>query len=692
MTKSEAKTRIDKLRDLINYHRYLYHVMDVQEISDAALDSLKHELYALEQKYPEFITPTSPTQRVGGRPLEKFGKVIHRAPMLSMEDVFSNEELEAWHDRIRKLSNKPFDFYGEVKMDGLAVSLQYRDGYLEVGSTRGDGKTGENVTTNLKTIEAIPLVLRMPEEKEIKTFCRAFKGVDEKKLRTRLNGLAGIIEVRGEVFMDKKVFDALNIAQKKNNEVIFANPRNAAAGSIRQLDPKITASRRLSFFGYALLDEESFGLTTHHEAHELIKLLGIRINPHSEICHTLKEIIAYKERLGKKRESLPYWIDGAVATVNDNAVFYSLGVVGKTPRGQVAFKFPAEQVTTTVQDIRFQVGRTGALTPVAHLSPVQVAGTTVSHATLHNIDEIQRLGLKIGDTVILEKAGDIIPKIIKVLPELRTGKEHNVEVPKRCPICESPVVRKDGEVAIYCTNSICFAKEKEQIIHFVAKKAFNIEGLGEKIVEQLIQEGLITSAADIFSLKVGDLLPLERFAEKSAKNLIHMIESRKNIDLARFIYALGIRHVGEETAFDLAQHFTSLEALSHANIEELLGVENIGGVVAESIHDFFRGEKNKKLVHELLKNGVVPIPPHEVKKTGGLVGKIFVVTGTLQNLSRDEIKEMIKRLGGDVSSSVSKQTDYVVVGEDPGSKYDKAKKLGISILNEQDFLALAKKG
>jgi len=690
MTKADAEKRIAKLRETIEYHRYLYHVLDTQEISDAALDSLKHELYALEQQYPELIVATSPTQRVGGRALEKFAKVIHGEPMLSMEDIFSVPEFKEWEQRISKLiPTEKRDYYGEIKMDGLAISLSYEDGDLAVGATRGDGKVGENVTQNIKTIDAIPLSLRIPSDSEIDEFIKRHAGtVNAAIVRKRLAGLKGTIEIRGEVFMTKKVFEQLNKEQKKRNEPLFANPRNAAAGSIRQLDPTITASRRLDFFGYALLGEENFGITTHSQAHELLALLGIKINRRDRYCKDRSDVVRFHEAVSKAREHLPYWTDGIVIGINATAIFKRLGTVGKTPRGMVAFKFPAQQVTTILRAVDFQVGRTGALTPVGTFDPVSVAGTTVTHATLHNSDEIGRLDIRIGDTVIIEKAGDIIPKVISVIKEMRSGAEKKIISPAICPVCGSPITRKEGEVALYCSNRNCFAKEKEQIIHFVSRKAFDIEGLGEKIVEQLLNEGLIRTAADLFALKAGDIEPLERFAEKSASNLIEAIDARRAVELPRFLYALGIRHVGEETALDLARYFGNIEQIMESSQEELEHIPNIGGVVAQSIFDYFRDTRHRTLIAALMQNGVRILPFSVKGRAQKFAGKTFVLTGTLSSLTRDEAKEKIRDFGGAISSSVSTETDYIVVGEDPGSKYDKAKKLGTTVVLEEEFLKM----
>lgn len=696
MTHTEAKERIIKLKKEIEHHRYLYHVLDKIEISDAALDSLKHELFKLEERFSDLRTPDSPTQRVGGEALDKFKKVKHTEPMLSIEDVFSYEEIQDWQVRIQKiLPSAKFDFFAEIKMDGLAVSLIYKKGLLAVGSTRGDGAIGEDVTQNLKTIEAIPLKIHEPTEKEMERFLlwrqRSGREFENKKLINFIKNPENL-EVRGECFMSKKVFESLNKEQEKAGEAVFANPRNAAAGSIRQLDPKITVKRRLDFFAYALITD--LGQTSHEQVHELLKLFGFKTNPQNKYCVDLLEVEKYHTHIFKERKRLPYWTDGVVAVVNENKIFDKLGIAGKTPRGMIAYKFPAEQATTVIKEVNWQVGRTGALTPVATMQPVFISGTTVTHATLHNLDEIRRLELKMGDTVIVEKAGDIIPKVIKVLPRLRVGKEKDIHPPAKCPVCGSAVEKKEAasregkSVALFCTNKNCFAKEKERIIHFVSRKAYNIDGLGEKIVEQLLNEGLISNSADIFLLKKGDLEPLERFAEKSAQNLVEAIEKSKDITLAKFLYALGIIHVGEETAIDLANHFKSLEKIKKASLDEINALSNIGEVVAKSIFDWFKNEKNLNLIENLAKNGVrIKNPPKSISQ-GKLKGLSFIFTGELDSVTRDEAKNMVRALGGETPSSVSKNTSFVVAGRDPGSKFEKAKKLGIKIINENEFLAL----
>jgi len=673
MNKQQVKERIEKLRQEINHHRYLYHVLDKQEISDAALDSLKHELDELERKFPELITPDSPTQRVGGKPLDEFKKVQHKSPMLSLTDAFLFEEIQDWETRNKKLLplETKLDYYAELKIDGLAVALIYKKGILWKGATRGDGKIGEDVTENLKTIEAIPLRVNLEN----------FSQSIQKKVAEEL-------EVRGEIFMKKADFDQLNEIQEKNKQPKFANPRNAAAGSIRQLDPKITASRKLSFMAYSLVTD--LGQKTHQESHELLEALGFRAGTNlNQYCPDLQAVEKYHSEVNKKRNSLPFWIDGIVININDQQTFGRLGVVGKAPRGAIAYKYPAEQATTVVEDIQVQVGRTGALTPVAHLKPVRVAGSTVARATLHNEDEIKRLDVRIGDTVIIQKAGDIIPDVVKVLSKLRTGKEKKFKMPVTCPICGSKVIRRTGEVAYYCSNKNCFAIQKEKIYHFVSKKAFDIEGLGPKIIDQLLENNLIKDVSDIFSFTASDLEPLERFAEKSAANIIEAVEKAKKITLARFIYALGIRHVGEETAIDLANHFRTISRLQKASFDDLNKIYEIGEVVARSISDFFRDNRNLQLIARLLNQGI-KIKEPEVRKKTAASGKAFVVTGTLPSLSREEAKTKIREAGGKAASSVSPSTDFVIAGDNPGSKYEKAKKLGVKIISEKELLNLLK--
>ncbi len=647
MNKIEAKRRIEKLKIEINHHRYLYHVLDKQEISDAALDSLKHELADLERQFPEFLTSDSPTQRVGGEALKGFKKVKHFKRMMSLNDAFSKQEVEDWEKRLKKIvPEAKFDYYCEIKMDGLAISLLYEDGVLVRGATRGDGRVGEEVTHNVKTIESVPL--NIPEK--------------------------GKVEVRGEVYISKKNFEEIN----KDNQ--FANPRNAAAGSIRQLDPKIAKQRKLDFMAYDLIND--LDLETHQQKHEKLEDFGFRSNKLNEGCKNIEEVWKYLQKIAKKKENLKYWSDGIVVNVNNLELYEKLGVVGKAPRGAVAYKYPAEQATTVVEDIQLQVGRTGALTPVAHLKPVLIAGTTVARATLHNEDEIKRLDVRVGDTIILEKAGDIIPDIVEVIKNLRPKSSQPYKFPEKCPVCGSEVSRREGEVAHVCTNKQCFAQEKRKIYHFVSKKAFDIDGLGPKIIDQLLEEKIISTPADLFKLEVGDLQPLERFAEKSAENLIESINKAREIELARLIYALGIRHIGEETALDLAEHFGSIEKLREASLEELSGIHEMGEVMAKSIYEYFQEDN---LVDELLKYLKIKNPKVRSKK---LSKQTFVLTGSLAKMTRDEAKNKIRQAGGNISSSISKKTDYLVAGEKAGSKLDKAKKLGVKVVSEQELLSM----
>ena len=685
-SKTEVKKRIEKLRKLINHHRYLYHVLDRQEISEAALDSLKKELFDLEQKYPEFITPDSPTQRVGGKPLEKFEKVRHPQPMISLNDAFSEKDMEDWFERNSKLLTKEeisrLDYYCEPKLDGLAIELIYKDGIFTAGVTRGDGIFGEDVTQNLKTIEAIPLKLREIDEiiKELER-----EGLKEIAQKIKKQGLEEVV-VRGEVIVTKKNFEKVNKEQIKLGQTTFANPRNLAAGSVRQLDPKITAQRKLDSNAYELITD--FGQKTHQEKHKILQALGFKTNnKYNRYCQNLKEIFEFHNFWSKNRETLPYEIDGIVVTINDNKIYQKLGVVGKAPRGAIAFKFPLKQSETIVEDIKVQVGRTGAITPVAILKPVEVGGVTISRATLHNEDEIKRLGVKIGDTVIVGRAGDVIPDVIKILPELRTGKEREFRFPKKCPVCGTKIIKPEGEVVSRCSNPKCPAKKRRYFYFFVG--AFNIIGLGPKIINRLLDEGLISDPADFFLLKEGDILPLERFAEKSAKNLISAIQSKKKINLANFIYALGIRNVGEETSQDLAEHFGSIEKLKNASLEELQKVMDIGPVVAKSIYKWFSQKKNLEFLEKLKKVGV-EILKEKKPKYQPLKGKKFIFTGSLESMTREEAKEKIRLFGGEISESVSKKTDFVIFGKEPGSKFEKAKKLGVKIIGEKQFLKLLK--
>lgn len=669
MNREEAKDRIEILKKEIDQNRFLYHVEDKPRVSDAVDDSLKHELSRLEEQYPDLVSADSPTQRVGGKALDKFEKVTHKTPMISLNDVFSGEELLEWEKRISKLVNldriKQSGYYAEVKMDGLAVALIYKNGLFVSGATRGDGRVGEDVTNNLKTIESIPLSLRASAKQSI-----------PKNL-----------EIRGEIYLDKKDFEKINEEQKKSGGQIFANPRNLAAGSIRQLDPKISASRRLKFMMYSIVTD--LGLEKHSEEHEIAHQLGFNSNTRiNRLCHSAKEVIDFYNELTKKRASLPYQIDGTVIGINDKKLFERLGVVGKAPRGQIAFKFPAEEATSIVKDIIVQVGRTGKLTPVAILEPTIVAGSTVSRATLHNADEIKRKDIKIGDTVIIRKAGDVIPEVVEPIQRMRTGKEKSFSMPRVCPICGGKVIKREGEVDWYCSDKNCSIRELRQLNHFVSKGAFEIDGLGPQIMSQLVEEGLVKDASDIFELKEGDLEPLERFAEKSAQNLVESIGEAKEIELDRFIYALGIRHVGDQMAQDLAKQFGNLDGFVNAKSEDLNKMYGIGEKVAGSVMEFLSDEKGKQLIKNLIDKGVKVKNYHSPVRKNILDGKSFVVTGSLETMTREEAHKKIIQSGGVISSSVSSVTDYLVAGEDPGSKLDKARKLGTKILSESQFIQM----
>lgn len=690
----EAKIRVEKLREEINDLRYRYHVLDDPRVTDEVYDSLTRELKALEEKFPKLLTPDSPTQRIGGRPLDKFKKVRHEGPMLSLNDAFSRAEVEAWYERVKKIlgEHNDFEIYCDLKMDGLAVELVYENDVLKVASTRGDGLMGEDVTQNIKTIEDIPLALP-PDPRRSRKYI-----------------------VRGEAFISRTEFVRINREQAKRKEKIFANPRNVAAGSVRQLNPRITASRKINFYAYAVYGTGRDYLkrfVTKKAERDLLDRAQIQYNPEGKVLRTLDEVLKFHEYWEKHRDKLPYEIDGIVAAVNDNAKYEKLGYVGKAPRGSIAYKFAAKKTTTVVNEIKIQVGRQGNLTPVAVMKPVPVAGVTITRASLHNEDEIHRLGLKIGDTVVVQRAGDVIPQIVEVLPKLRTGREREFHMPRHCPVCGSkverrilsavrplPTLSRPGEgrgagrgrnevysVAHLCSNPKCPAKNLRAIEHLV--NAFEIYTIGPRIIERFQDEGLISDAADIFDLKKEDIEGLERFGEKSADNIISSIEQHRQVPLAKFIYALGILHVGEETAFDLAGHFGTLEKLQKASFLEIDQIPNIGGAVARSVYEFFQNEHNLKFIQKLLKAGV-EIRKQElgIRNQGLLAGKKVVVTGTLESMSRDKAKAAIRNAGGDWVSSISKNTDYLVAGANPGSKLDKAEKFGVKILEEKNFLKL----
>lgn len=683
ISKEDAKARIKKLRVEINRLRYNKHVLNKEEISEAAEDSLKHELYLLEQKHPDLITPDSPTQRVAGKALDKFQKHRHSMPMISLEDCFSLPELEEWKEKAARFSSKPAieksGFFAELKIDGLAMALIYKNGVLEAAVTRGDGTTGEDVTQNIKTIDAVPLKLDGDSPYFEKASHADF-------------------EVRGEVYMTKATFEKLNKQQKEKGAMLFANPRNAAAGSIRQLNPKITASRSLSFFAYEVVTE--VGQITHEEEHEIAKSLGFPVIKQNKLCKTLDEVEGFHKKWEKDKDKLAFQIDGVVVVVNSERLRDHLGVVGKSPRGSIAYKFAAEQTTTVIKDIVLQVGRTGALTPVARFEPTLVAGSTVSRATLHNADEIKKKDVRVGDTVIIQKAGDVIPEVVSVIKNLRPQNAKSFEMPRK--YLNTKVYRKEGQAIHYIEDKNIFEVQRRKISHFVSRAAFDISGLGEKIIDQLVKSKLISDGADLFYLKFEDIKPLERFADKSAQNIIDAIKGAKEIELGRFINSLGIRFVGTETSNDLAREITedykpqngreAIDKLSILTKEDLLNIYEIGSVVAQSIYDYFQDEKNLKFIDKLWQAGVKAILPQVTgQKSNKLNGMSFVFTGTLPTLSRDEAQNIVRSMGGDVSSSVSKKTTYVVAGDEPGSKLDRAKELSVKIIDEEGFKKLVGK-
>jgi DNA ligase (NAD+) len=672
MAKAEmAKTSIpalrkeaEELREKIRRHEYLYYVEDAPEITDAAFDRLMNRLKEIEAAHPELATPDSPTIRVGGTPREGFTTVRHARPMLSLDNAFSYDALRDWDRRVREGSGREdVEYIAEHKFDGLSISLQYEDGVLARGVTRGDGTTGEDVTPNVKTVRSIPLRLDDATAKKLK--------------------LGKSFEVRGEILMTRKAFEALNRQQEEAGGKIFVNARNSAAGSLRVLDPSITAQRKLDFFAYYLYVDGKAPFARHSDSLEALKKLHFRASDDWKCCDGIDAVIKYCESWDAKREKLPYEIDGVVIKVNSTALQNELGFTAKAPRWAIAYKYPARQETTVVNDIIVQVGRTGTLTPVAVLEPVQVGGVTVSRSTLHNMDEIERLGLHIGDTVLIERAGEVIPHVLKVVKE---GKNRRAfRMPTKCPECGSAIHKAKGEVAYRCVNAACPAKRKESLLHFAGRHAMDIDGLGEKIVDQLVDKGLVKDVADLYSLKLDQVAKLERMAEKSAQNLLDEIAASKKQPLSRLIYALGMRFVGERTGQLLAENFGSLEELEEAKPEDLEKVTEVGPKVSESIVEFFSEPANRKLIKKLHAAGVRPTAEKREIKSQKLAGKSFVFTGALEHRSREEAGELVLQHGGKISGSVSKKTDYVVVGADPGSKYDKAKELGVTILTESEF-------
>ena len=683
MNIKEAKQRIEKLRNVIERHGHLYYVLDAPEIEDTAYDSLVEELIKLEEEFPALKTATSPTQRVGGKPLDRFEKVKHKIPQWSFNDAFSEEDIIEFDKRVKKfLKVGQGQIFGnvkytcELKIDGLKTVLEYKKGELVMAATRGDGAVGEDVTNNIKTIGSIPLKLSKPVD----------------------------IIVEGEIWLGKNNFEKLNKERAKNGESLFANPRNAAAGTIRQLDPKVVSERKLDSFIYDIAflrpplrkspQGEALGkLETQEKELEYLKELGFKVNQDFKLCKDINEVISFWKSWQKRKDKKDYLVDGVVVKINEIKYQEALGFTGKAPRFAIAFKFKAEQVTTVVEDIVLQVGRTGVLTPVAHLKPVLVAGSTVSRATLHNEDEIKRLDVRIGDTIILQKAGDVIPDIVSVVTEMRTGREKSFVWPKKVTDCgEGGEIEKvQGQVAWRCKNKNSFLQKKRKLYHFVSKAAFDIDHLGPKVIDALLEGGLIATYDDIFTLKKGDLLALPRFAEKSVDNLLQAIEKSKKISLARFIISLSIPQVGEETAILLAQNCGSLTNLHNYEFTQLEQIEGIGPIVAKEIVEWFKDKENQKLLSKLLKHVKISSSPSKLSAPSSkLSDKTFVLTGTLSSMTRDEAKEKIRSLGGSISSSVSSETDYVVVGENPGSKYAKAEELGVKTLSEKEFQNLLK--
>ncbi|MGD0842447.1 MAG: NAD-dependent DNA ligase LigA [Candidatus Acidiferrales bacterium] len=664
LTKSAAKKKIESLREGLRRDEYLYYVLDDPKSSDADFDRRMAALKEIEAAYPDLVTPDSPTQRVGGAARQGFQTRTHTPPMISLDNTYSFDELSEFDRRVRELAGRDqVDYVAEHKFDGLSISLQYEDGVLARGVTRGDGVTGEDVTPNVRTIRSIPL------------------RVAEKTLKSLK--LPPAFEVRGEIVMPRKAFEDLNQQQEEQGGKRFANPRNAAAGAVRMLDSTITASRKLDFYAYYLLAAGTTAFRLHSESLEALKKMQFRVSPDFKVCRSFDELKRFIDASDAKRDRLPYEIDGIVVKVNDTALQRELGNTAKAPRWAVAYKYPARQETTVVQDIIFQVGRTGAITPVAVLEPVIIGGVTVSRSTLHNMDEVERLGVSVGDTVLVERAGEVIPHVVKVVTE---GKNRRpVRVPEKCPECGSRIHKDAEEVAYRCVNAACPAKRRESLLHFAGRHAMNIDGLGEKIVDQLIEKDLVHDVADLYRLKLEPVAALDRMAEKSAQNLLDEIEASKKNSLARLIYALGIRFVGERTGQLLATHFGSLEAIANASEEQLTEVGEVGPKVAASIQEFFSEKANRDLIKRLREAGLKPKEEKLALKDSRLEGKTFVFTGSLERRSREEAGAEVAAHAGKVTGTVTKKTDYVVVGADPGSKYEKAKQLGVPILTESDF-------
>lgn len=667
-SKAEIEEKIKNLREIIRYHDGLYYIQNKPEITDQEYDKLYRQLKSLEDAYPEFITADSPTQRVGGKPIEGFTVVRHMVPMLSMDNTYSAQELRKFDERVRKnLACEKYEYVVELKFDGVSISLLYENGVWIRGATRGDGVKGDDVSNNLKTIRSISLSFKENVKKVPK-----------------------VIEVRGEVYMTKGGFNQINQEKESAGEELFANPRNATAGSLKLLDPRIVAKRRLNIYIWGIGYCAGMDFKTHMDVLRYLKEAGFQVNPHFKSCKNMEEVIEYCNSWETKREKLDFNIDGMVIKVNDRRQADSLGVTTKSPRWEISYKFPAEKALTTIEDIIIQVGRTGTITPVAILKPVHLSGTTVSRATLHNFDEIKRLDVKIGDRVYVEKSGEIIPKVLSVAKEKRTGKEKIFGLPSLCPACGSKLHQAPDEVAIRCENAGCRAQIKERILHFASRNAMDIEGMGDAVVNQLVEKAMVKDYGDIYSLKLNDIKDLERMAVKSATNLINAIENSKSNDLSRLIYALGIRHVGQHAAWVLADNFGSIKKLSETSVDELTNVHGIGPVMVESINNFFNNKENFIILKKLAEAGLRMTAPVLKEKGGKLEGKTIVITGSLKDFSRSEALRLIRKLGGNSSSSVSGSVDFLIAGEEPGSKLDKAKALGIKIIDEDEFKKLIK--
>ena len=666
----DLEKKIEALRDKIRHHEYRYYVLDDPEIADAQFDVLMDQLKKLETEHPTLITPDSPTQRVGGKAREGVLKARHSSPMLSLDNTYSQDELRNWERRVHELSGRTdIEYVCELKLDGMSLALHYEDGKLVRGITRGDGTTGEDVTPNVRTVRSIPLSISKEKLKE--------------------SGIPPDFEVRGEMLMPIAAFKKMNEEREQKALSLFANPRNATAGTVRQLEPSITAQRRLDYFSYMLLRNGRTYFDRHWKTLNALDTAGFKVNPSRKLLKNFDEIWAFIEREETKREKLPYEIDGIVIKVDRTGLQEELGYTGKAPRWAIAYKYAARSGITQIENIIVQVGRTGKLTPVAVLKPVPIGGTTVSRATLHNMDEIERLGVKIGDWVEVERGGDVIPKVTRVVEDKDHPRGHKTfHMPEKCPVCGGHVVRTEGEADHRCVNANCPAKLRETILHFASRGVMNIDGMGDALVNQLTERGMVKNVADIYGLTKKDLLSLERFADKSAQNILNEIENSKKLPLERLIYGLGIRFVGERTGQFLAEHFGSMDALMNAKEEELLEVDEVGPRIAESIAEFFQEPKNRELVERLRKAGLTFAGKKKERGTK-LAGKTFVLTGTLPHYSRDEAKKLIEDAGGKVTASVSKKTDYVVAGEDAGSKLDKAKGLGVKVIDEKEMGKLA---